>query len=319
MSESMDHEEINDAVVEDMENSESSEESEGESMDENENEDAEDAAEGAENKDKKQEVYLPGKSLEKGEELVVDRSAYRLLHQAQTGAPCLSFDVIRDEFGDSREQYPLSMYLLAGTQAARAHVNNLLVMKMTNLDGVKNDDDEESDEELSDSEDEATGKLPVMTVATIKHPGCVNRVRCTRIGSSTFAASWSELGRVSLWNLDEQLRAVDNPMLLAAYKKKTEKSDEATQPVFTFKGHPVEGYGLDWCPTEPGTLASGDCKGNIHIWRLGEGGSWHVDQRSYNAHAPGSVEDLQWSPNERSVLASCSVDKRYSFYTQLEV
>lgn len=61
-------------------------------------------------------------------------------------------------------------------------------------------------------------------------------------------------------------------------------------------------------------LASGDCKGNIHIWNISDNdnsATWHVDQRPYNSHEPYSVEDIQWSPNERHVLASCSVDKRY--------
>lgn len=40
-----------------------------------------------------------------------------------------------------------------------------------------------------------------------------------------------------------------------------------------------------------------------------EGGTgWKVDQRPLIGHSH-SVEDLQWSPNERNVLASCSIDK----------
>lgn len=121
-------------------------------------------------------VYLPGQALEEGEELVVDKSAYKLLHHAQSGAPCLSFDIIPDDLGNSRESYPLNMYILAGTQAAKAHVNNLLVMKMSNLHGIKQHS-EDSERESSDSENDDEKHSPVMSVAPIKHQGCVNRVR----------------------------------------------------------------------------------------------------------------------------------------------
>ncbi|XP_011176015.1 glutamate-rich WD repeat-containing protein 1 isoform X2 [Solenopsis invicta] len=267
----------------------------------------------SENEDENQEkaesqVYLPGQALQEGEELTVDKSAYRLLHHAQSGAPCLSFDVIPDDLGGSRESYPLSMYIVAGTQAARTHVNNLLVMKMSNLHASKHSEDSES--ESSDSEDEDDDRKPVMSVAPIKHQGCINRVRCTKLGETILAASWSELGRVNVWNLQEQLNAVENPSLLAQYRNKCDKASASIKPLYEFKGHLSEGFGLDWSRTEPGTLASGDCKGNIHIWRVDSSStSWHVDQRSYNSHAPHSVEDLQWSPNEKNVLASCSVDK----------
>lgn len=120
-------------------------------------------------------VYLPGQPLEDGEKLVVDKSAYKMLHQAQTGAPCLSFDIIKDKLGESRENYPLKMYLLAGTQAAAAHVNNLLVMKVSNLAGTEGDSDDES--ESDEDDEEGSSKLPLMSVASIKHQGCVNRTR----------------------------------------------------------------------------------------------------------------------------------------------
>lgn len=71
----------------------------------------------------KSEVYLPSKPLDADEELVCDESAYVMLHQAKTGAPCLSFDIIRDQLGENRDTFPQSCYIVAGTQAAKAHVN----------------------------------------------------------------------------------------------------------------------------------------------------------------------------------------------------
>lgn len=47
-------------------------------------------------------------------------------------------------------------------------------------------------------------------------------------------------------------------------------------------------------------MLSGDCHNHIHLWTPQDSGSWHVDQRPFSAHT-ASVEDLQWSPNERSV------------------
>ncbi|CAK9820313.1 Glutamate-rich WD repeat-containing protein 1 [Anthophora quadrimaculata] len=213
-----------------------------------------DEAEEKEDQDNESEVYLPGKPLKSGEELVVDKTAYRMLHHAQSGAPCLSFDVISDDLGNNREDYPLSMYLVAGTQAAKTHVNNLLVMKMKKLSGIKDDSDDESDDN-DDDDDKDDTNTPIMSVAPIKHQGCVNRVRYTKIGETTLAASWSELGRVHIWNLEEQL--------------KFQRSS----------------FGRIWT--------------RLVFNRY----------RYFSFRRLQSVEDIQWSPNERHVLASCSTDK----------
>lgn len=197
--------------------------------------------------DDRPNVYLPDQPLKEGEDLVCDQSAYIMLHQAQSGAPCLSFDIIQDSLGDDRETYPLTSYLVAGTQAAKTHTNSIIVMKMSNLHKTGQDEEDEEDDEESDDDDDTK---PHMATIMIKHLGCVNRVRSTNLNDVTLAASWSELGRVNIWNLSQQLALLDNPAELAVYNK--DNKGNSVLPVFTFSGHQQEGFGLDWSPMAPG-------------------------------------------------------------------
>ena len=69
---------------------------------------------------------------------------------------------------------------MAGTQAERAHTNQVIVMKMSNLRKTtkepKKDKEEESDDESSD-EDEDEDEKPELETAMIKHNGSINRLR----------------------------------------------------------------------------------------------------------------------------------------------
>lgn len=57
-------------------------------------------------------------------------------------------------------------------------------------------------------------------------------------------------------------------------------------------------------------MLTGDNGKNIHYWKPVEKciTEWSVEQRSFTGHT-AAVEDIQWSPNEASVFASCSTDK----------
>lgn len=115
------------------------------------------------------------------------------------------------------------------------------------------------------------------------------------------AASWSELGKVYIWDITHPLRAVNDSNVMTEFVR-----NDNHLPLFQFH-HQTEGFALDWSNVVKGQLATGDCSKDIHVWKPAEG-IWNVDQRPFVGHT-ASVEDIQWSPNEPSVFASCSTDK----------
>ncbi len=119
-------------------------------------------------------------------------------------------------------------------------------------------------------------------------------------GHPEIVATWSDTKSVYIWNLKEHITSLDEPP--------TRRLGNV-QPTQTFKGHADEGFALDWSRTKEGRLLTGDCSRFIYLWEFNAAASqWAVTPSPYGAHA-GSVEDLQWSPNEVEVFASCSVDK----------
>ena len=58
----------------------------------------------------------------------MDDQAYIVYHQANLGSPCLSFDVVTET--NSGGEFPLQVYGVAGTQAAKANNNNIIVFKV---------------------------------------------------------------------------------------------------------------------------------------------------------------------------------------------
>jgi len=73
-------------------------------------------------------IFYLGQRIDPGEELVMDDQAYIVYHQANLGSPCLSFDVVTET--NSGGEFPLQVYGVAGTQAAKANNNNIIVFKV---------------------------------------------------------------------------------------------------------------------------------------------------------------------------------------------
>ena len=269
-----------------------------------------------EKKDRREEleVFLPGMKLAEGETLEVDLSAYVMLHELNAEWPCLSFDIVRDEGPEERTAFPMSGYLISGTQADNQSKNEIYLLRYTNLHKTRvkeeendGDDDGSSESEDSGDEQEFDKKNPRHYCIAIPHDGGVNRIRSMRgFGGDqrAFAASWSDAGKVELWDLTnayQELNAINLESPPSLVKRNNIK------PVASIKRHSTEGFALAWSSIVSGRLLSGDCNGEIYFTEL-MNNAFNTDGGTpFKAHE-GSVEDLQWSPSESTVFASSSVD-----------
>jgi ribosome assembly protein RRB1 len=158
---------------------------------------------------------------------------------------------------------------------------------------------ENSDDDHSDDGDDNIDEDPTIEHCNIPHNGGVNRIRCMPQNPGIIG-SMSDTGHVNLFDASSVLRVM--------MQNAGPRPVGPTSPVFTFRGHATEGYGIDWSPVHAGRLATGDCAGAIHIWNAGAStAAWTVDPSAYRGHT-GPVEDIQWSPTEATVFCSASSD-----------
>ncbi|EFJ12772.1 hypothetical protein SELMODRAFT_123562 [Selaginella moellendorffii] len=261
-------------------------------------------------------VWRPGVDpLDEGEELQYEPSAYDTIHAFRLGWPCLSFDILRDELGALRHEFPLTLFCTAGTQAANPADNRLIVAKLTNISGKKrgvelaaSDDGDSSSSSSDESDDEEMrDKTPKLEVRMIAHHGCINRIRAMP-QEPNIIATWSETGLVQIWDVKSLLQELSS-VNAGSSSRVTHQA-----PLQVFSGHEVEGFALDWSLAHQGWLASGDNNGVIHVWQPNRR-EWIVGGRTLVGHS-SSVEDLQasfhlhfWCPTlDPFRLASCSSD-----------
>ncbi len=168
---------------------------------------------------------------------------------------------------------------------------------MTDLYGLSHrNEGEEEDYEEEDDTDDNEDQDPVLDHIDILHDGVVNRVRAMDQTPGVIA-SWSDTGRVFVWDLTTQLQAMT---------EQTWRGPSPSEPAHNICKHEAEGYALDWSDLKAGQLISGDSLGSILLTRCGDG-QWVTDGEPFVGHKK-NVEDLKWSPSEVGVFASASAD-----------
>lgn len=278
----------------------------------------------------------------------LDLSVYNLFRAFRMPWPCLSVDSF-PLFDPPQTQSPLQLTFVAGGQGNRSKEHRLYLFK-TKLhmkqmkkgkDQNKGPDDSdsssssesetsdiESDENEKDKKKDKTGKqndekkgseetkkLAGQTkkknfvhCIALMHDGACNRVRQTQLkqpNNLNLIASWSSSGFIHIHDVTKRLERLfpTRPFEIS--------TEEESEPVQTYKGHSGEGYGLDWCKLNPARIASGNCRGELHVWELQQSNSstqMLLGDALHFSKSRASIEDIQWSPAEETVLATCSAD-----------
>lgn len=262
-------------------------------------------------------VFRPGiDHVEEGQELEPEPGTYKMLHRMDVQWPCLSFDVLPDALGNNRTKYPMTAYVVAGTQADRSDKNRIVVMKWANLcktnrDGL-DDEDEDEDEERrkkfsvqgtgSDDEDEDDDENdgePELEFRMIKHQGGVNRIRAMP-QMSTLVASWSDNGSVYVHNMHGELESLEGRGTAA---------HSSAKPIHTFSGHKTEGFAMGWNPHQVAQLVTGDCSGSACLWQPENAGTWSQSRILKDSKASfTSIEDIEFrrtGENCANIFALC--------------
>ena len=256
-------------------------------------------------------TYLPGTKLGPDEQLVPDQSVYLALHSLSYAWPCLSFDVLRDDLGSDRGRFPHTAWIVAGTQAGeipgqgRAK-DEVVIMRLGSLGKTQKDkgDSDDSDNEEEDEDEDGTDEDATLDFLTIPHVGNVNRIRAAPTPSSSagpssvpdpyHVATFSETGKVHIFDVKPYIDTLAGP-----------SRPRQKVPVHTITNHGRnEGFAVEWGTTG---LLTGDVDSKIFLTTATPTG-YTTSPQPYQSHT-SSVEDIQWSPSESTVFASCSADR----------
>ena len=275
--------------------------------------------------------------LKEGEILDFDNDAYEMLHRSKVEWPCLSVDFLLKEnsslssikdfylSNDKRkmveDKYPYTTYIISGSQTDEKN-GYFYFMKWYNMKKTKYDDDPDKGEEEDEEEDE--DKInPFMKYEKIKVNGNINRVKSMK--NSSICALWNDSPSVDIIDCEElfnnieyqeEIKVEDDENIKNDSKNKKKKKDIKYKKIFK-KSLPqkLEGFAIDWNNINPFVLAVGGYDKKVSIYKpKDENISDIILYGNYLSGHTDSVEDIQWSPNEENVLASCGIDRTIRFW-----
>ncbi|CRG93158.1 nucleolar preribosomal assembly protein, putative [Plasmodium gallinaceum] len=281
------------------------------------------------------------------EDLEIDENAYDMFFSPLTPWPCLSFDFILPNsscyFSEKSKKetnselvnniplkYPIDICCVGGTQANKSELNNIYVIKWSNLNKLKNcetenssddseyDDEEENDISLNEHDNmekkkkvknEFLDEKSNIICKSIKHEyGCINKIKVSKKINSLVAA-WCEDSNVYIYELSDEIKNLDD----RGYNEEIEK-----KPLHVFEKHSKEGFSLDWNNIYAAKLLTGDNDGNLYLWLPHNSDKWNYEYWDFKKYADNkinkkySIEDIEWCKKGNglgNVFCICSSDK----------
>ena len=95
------------------------------------------------------------------------------------------------------DKFPMTCYMVAGSQADKKSENKLYVMKWSEMYKTVNEDEVDSD--IDSDEENEKYREPVIRFEAVPHRGAVNRVRSMH--GSPIVATWNEDAEVGIYNI----------------------------------------------------------------------------------------------------------------------
>ena len=112
-----------------------------------------------------------------------------------------------------KDQFPMDVYMVAGSQAERRGDNKLYVMKWADMHRTTHEDEECSDSE----EEEERHREPIIRYESIPNRGGINRVRSMH--GTPIVAAWTEEAEVAIFNVASAIEELDKPIASGKCKK----------------------------------------------------------------------------------------------------